>query len=400
MKCIIMLHFKAILRLSKYRKLNRKITMKIKFILLLCLSAIISSQIVTANSAVANFQIENDSSDHIYVVNTTTPGTIPNYQTPNPDNDAWINQEGGGLEAPSGDIPMEVTSPDSFQNSAPLDVNPTYGTQNINSTGNISLQIKDSNNNLLAECTFPVAYVYGTGPLLVTTSGQDAIGCMGPNDEAFYIQDDRKGDNPDTLYLHDGYFTTDNELDIHNASIGQNPSLESIGFTIESYSILPWQQWGGVSASSKTLYIEGSRGSLTDQTVVNWVQANVSASYTIANTLVAQLLNQIKMPPQLNFAIKGTLLLNFAGTNYSCPNIIIAQGSYDEGGNTNNIWWLFSNMNNTINSRTLSTLIACNSGATSVTVLMSQNSVEGPPPFVQDNYKFNAMICNNCEVGN
>lgn len=124
----------------------------------------------------------------------------------------------------------------------------------------------------------------------------------------------------------------------------------------EGFSIRPMDQWHGVyiynywapyrgdtSYGVTSLLIEVYASRKGSVEVAQWAASQQSAimnNYNKGKVYAKSSTNSIDDAPyKLNFAFIGDLKINYAGTDYTCYNVIIGQG---HSGAYNN-WWIYSN---------------------------------------------------------
>jgi hypothetical protein len=156
----------------------------------------------------------------------------------------------------------------------------------------------------------------------------------------------------------------DNTLEFHTPKFSQVQPMQYVYMVInnpDSFSVTSRQPFsnkiygcgGPGDLSDRCLLIKSGRKKSAE--VANWVKATLGGDpLNPANETTSVAGSGVNgFPNQLNFAVEGTLYFDTGGSNrkiYSCPNIIIAQGSIIEVAvsvpyNLNN-WWIFSNMSN------------------------------------------------------
>src|SRR5579871_1921778 len=103
----------------------------------------------------------------------------------------------------------------------------------------------------------------------------------------------------------------------------------SASFSYQSHSITSGQPWGGVSSlGGGSLRVRAGRKKSSP--VANWFNSQSSGGAKMGCSAPSS------QPSELNFAVKGTLTLNYRGGVYTCPNFLLGQGSV---GTMNN-WWI------------------------------------------------------------
>lgn len=121
-------------------------------------------------------------------------------------------------------------------------------------------------------------------------------------------------------------------------------TFQILGFESPEIDVTPGQAYNSqVSVNNNCLQINSNREN-SDQVVqaVQSVFQSEGIQWSSSN-MATRKFDDSGLPQQLEFAVKGTLLINYAGIDYSCKNAMFGQG-YDQF-NQNHNWWAFSNVN-------------------------------------------------------
>jgi len=146
-----------------------------------------------------------------------------------------------------------------------------------------------------------------------------------------------------------------NEVDIYTSG---NVFVKQISFIPTDHKISAGEQYGGIfngvdisqympelTNNPNALWIVANRKN--SHIVAQWVNstlAGLGKAWVGSNALVAWEKGTNLLPSELNFAVRGDLIL-FLGNNshdaeqYICPDVIFGQGS----SGTSNNWWVFAN---------------------------------------------------------
>lgn len=120
----------------------------------------------------------------------------------------------------------------------------------------------------------------------------------------------------------------------------------NLNFKLEDKSVTIGQPFNGVSQvvldSDGGECLDVQAGRKDSASNVSWVKnQNNIGNYYWSNQYALDVADQSAlMPDQLNFAVLGTLSIEYAGNSYVCNDVILGQSN---SSHTNNQWWIFDN---------------------------------------------------------